>query len=62
MCHLRRNKELMDTEKSLVITRAAGGMGKMGERDKQTSSYKINVMENEMYSMVTTVNNTVLYI
>ena len=40
------------------------GVGKMGEGSQkvQTSSYKVNKSWDVIYSMVTIVNNTVLYI
>lgn len=52
----QKKPKLTDTEDRLVV-------GKMGEGYQvQTCSYKINESGDVMYSMVTTVSNTVLHI
>ena len=58
-----RNKNKTTYRYRLVVARVGGlGVGEMGEGGQrvQTSSYKCH--GDVMYSMVTIVNNTVLYI
>ena len=59
----KKNNELTDTENRLVDARDRDKKDKMGERGQkvQTSSYKVS-SGHVIYSMVTIVNNTVLYI
>ena len=44
----------------MILSMGGGKMGDVGQR-VQTSSYKRNKFWDLMYSMVTTVNNTVFY-
>ena len=54
----------MDTERRLVIARGSGGgrMGKMGEGYQKIQMFSNKSHANEICSMVTIVNNTVLHV
>lgn len=70
-CHLwvfiqrgKKKDELIDTGNKSVVARGegwgVGGMDEVGQR-VQTTSYQINKPWDVLYSMVTVVNDNVLY-
>ena len=59
-----KKSELLETNRRMVVARGwgvSGGCGKFGQR-VQASTYKMNKFWRSNYSMMTIVNNTVLYI